>query len=109
MLRAKAEVMFTIEGRNYTGNSILRPAFKFSDGLSFSGDIISEHDEYFFNESYIVNIDFFTIEDEAFSALQSVLTKDMRLTIHEGRRILGFAKLLGYTYDATISERRAVG
>ena len=100
MLRAKAEIQFTLEGRNYRGSKHFRPVFKFGDGLLFSGTIVSEITEYVHNRSYTVDIEFFTVEDEAYNALQSVLLPGMGLTIQEGSRITGIATLLDFSYVA---------
>ena len=100
MLKAKAEIMFTLEGRNYSGNIHLRPAFSFGGGLLFSGAINSEHDEYLQGQPYLVDINFFTIEDEAYEAVKPLLKPELGLTIQEGKRILGVAKLLDFIYEA---------
>ena len=98
MLKAKAEIQFTLPDRTYHGNKHFRPVFRFGDGLLFSGTIIGDETEYAPNKKYIVDIDFFTIEDEAYSALQPLLKSGMGLTIQEGARITGIAKLVDYTY-----------
>ena len=100
MLKAKAEIQFTLQGRNYVGGKHFRPVFKFGDGLLFSGTVISNNDEYISNKEYTVDIDFFTIEDEAYHALQTILQPGMGLTIQEGSRITGIAILLDYSYVA---------
>jgi len=38
MLKAKGEIMFTVDGKNYISDQ-LRPAFMFAEGLLFSGNI----------------------------------------------------------------------
>ena len=100
MLRAKAEIQFTLQGRDYLGGKNFRPVFKFGDGLLFSGTVVSENDEYIHNKEYTVDIEFFTVEHEAYNALQSVLRPGMGLTIQEGARITGVATLLDYSYVA---------
>ena len=100
MLKAKAEIKFTLQGKNYAGGKHFRPVFRFSEGLLFSGTVISGDDEYVHNKVYEVDIDFFTVKDEAYRALQRVLKPDMGLTIQAGSRIIGIATLLDYSYDA---------
>ena len=100
MLKAKAEILFTLEGRSYSGKINLRPVFRFDEGLLFSGAIKSEHDEYLQGVKYGVDIDFFTIEDEAYEAVKPLLKPDMGVVIQAGRRILGIAKLLDFAYEA---------
>jgi hypothetical protein len=98
MLKAKAEVQFTLPDRIYHGSKHFRPVFRFGDGLLFSGTIIGDAIEYTPNKTYLVDIDFFTVEKEAYSALQPLLKTGMGLTIQEGSRITGIAKLLDFTY-----------
>jgi len=98
MLKAKAEIQFTLPGRTYHGSKHFRPVFRFGDGLLFSGTILSNETEYKPNKKYLVDIDFFTVEDEAYNTLKPLLKSDMGLTIQEGVRITGIAKLVDYTY-----------
>jgi len=99
MLKIKAEIIFTIEGKNYKNEKHpLSPAFRFANGLSFSGDIISEHAEYICNKKYIVDVVFFTIDGEAYEAIKPLLKKEMNLTISTARRILGFSKVLDFNF-----------
>jgi len=100
MLKARAEIQFTLQGRTYRGGKHFRPVFKFGDGLLFSGTVVSDNSEYVHNKAYTVDIEFFTVEDEAYYALQSVLQPGMGLTIQEGSRITGIATLLDYSYVA---------
>ena len=98
MLKANAEIMFTLEGRAYSGKINLRPVFSFGEGLLFSGAITSKYDEYLPMKSYDAEINFFTIKDEAYKAVKPLLKPDMKLTIREGKRIIGYSKLLDYVY-----------
>ena len=99
MLKTKAEIRFTLEGRNYTGELKLRPVFNFGEELLFSGVIKSDNKMYFYNKPYTVDIDFFTIEDEAYAAVQPLLQNGMNLAIQEGsNKIIGIAKLLDFEY-----------
>ena len=100
MLKARAEIQFTLQGRVYCGGKHFRPVFNFGDGLLFSGTVVSENDEYVHNRAYTVDIEFFTVEDEAYNALLPVLSSGMGLTIQEGSRITGIATLLDFTYVA---------
>ena len=99
MLTADAAIRFTLENKNYSVKP-LRVAFNFGPGLLFTGEIISEHPVYACNETYGVNIDFFTVEDDAYAALQSVLKPGMGVTMQAGSRILGTAELSNFVYDA---------
>ena len=99
MLSAKAVIKFTLEDRDYSAKP-LRVAFNFGPGLLFTGEIISEHAVYSYNELYGVNVDFFTVEDDAYTALQSVLMPVMGVTMQAGSRILGTAELSNLVYKA---------
>ena len=99
MLKAKAEIMFTLENKNYLNNTKLQPVFNFGEGLLFSGTIRSDDKEYFYKQKYEVDIDFFTIYGEAFEAVRPTLKPDMGLTMQAGKRILGMAKLIDYKYE----------
>ena len=106
MLKAKAEIQFTIDGRVFN-KKYFRPTFNFGNNLLFSGNLISDEDVYLHNQPYIVDIDFFTIEDEAFNALSSVLKSGMDFAIQEGaRKIVGIAKLLDYQYESARLKTR---
>jgi hypothetical protein len=98
MLNAKAEVQFTLPDRVYHGSKHFRPVFRFADGLLFSGTILSDTKEYAPNKTYLVDINFFTVEDEAYNALKPLLKAGMGLTIQEGSRITGIAKLVDFNY-----------
>ena len=99
MLTASADIRFTLENKNYSVKP-LRVAFNFGSGLLFTGEIISEHDIYFNNETYGVNIDFFTVEDDAYAALQSVLIPGIGVTMQAGSRILGTAEFHNFFYES---------
>jgi hypothetical protein len=98
MLRAKAEIQFTLEGKNYVPDNQFRIAFNFGEGLIFSGTIRSNHTEYLQGEKYLTDVEFFTVEDEAYFALQPLLTKGKTLSLCAGKRILGVAVLHDYSY-----------
>ena len=99
MLKAKAEIQFTIDGRVFN-KKYFRPIFNFGNNLLFSGNLISDEDVYLHNHPYTVNIDFFTIEDEAFNVICSILKSGMDLAIQEGaHKIVGIAKLIDYKYE----------
>ena len=98
MLKAKAEIQFTLPDRSYQSSKHFRPVFRFGDGLLFSGTVTGDVTEYSPNQKYLVDIDFFTIEDEAYSTLKPILKSGMGLTIQEGARITGIAKILDFVY-----------
>jgi len=101
MLNAKAEIMFTLEGRNFSGNEYpLRPTFRFGKGLLFSGNIISSDVEYLYNKKYLVDIEFFTIEEEGYTAIKPYLNKGVDLVMQEGSQIIGLAKLNSFSYSS---------
>jgi len=102
MLRANGEIKFTLEGRNYAGGRHLRPVFRFGEGLLFSGTIKSDSTEYLYNNVYTVDIEFFTVNDEAYAALIPVLADGLCLTIREGSRVIGIASLSNFEYDGAI-------
>jgi len=97
MLKAKGEVIFTLEGKNYTADQ-LRPAFMFAEGLLFTGGIKSDVDMYYQGQTYKVDVDFYTVEDEAYSILKPLIKEFMELAICSGKRILGKATLHDFTY-----------
>jgi hypothetical protein len=103
MLKAKAEIQFTIDGRKFD-KKYFRPTFNFGNNLLFSGNLISDDDIYLQNHPYIVEIDFFTVEDDAYRAINPVLKPGMYLAIQEGaHKIVGIAKLLEYRYEPETS------
>ena len=105
MLTARADIRFTLEGRSYSVKP-LRVAFNFGSGLLFTGEIISDHPVYSYNETYDVNVDFFTVEDDAYAALLPVLKPGMGITMQAGSRILGTAELSHFAYANAIGQER---
>ena len=99
MLKAKGEIQFTVEGKNYEASNQFRIAFKLGEGLLFSGSIISNVKEYVQGQTYSVDIEFFTVEDEAYSAIKPSLGNELDSVMCAGRKILGVAKLWGFEYD----------
>ena len=99
MLKAKGEIMFTLDGKNYTADQ-LRPAFMFSEDLLFTGGIKSDADMYYHGKTYDVNVEFFTVEDEAYNVLKPILRDYMDLAICSGNRFLGKAKLRDFEYTS---------
>ena len=97
MLKANAEIKFTLEGKDYSAKP-LRVVFNFGPGLLFSGEIISNHEIYQHNKSYNVNVDFFTIQDDSYAALKPVLEPKMGVVMQAGSRILGIAELNNFEY-----------
>ena len=98
MLVANAEIKFTLEEKSYSAKP-LWVAFNFGPGLLFTGEIVSEHTTYSYNETYGVNVNFFTVEDEAYNALQSVLVPGLGVTMQAGSRILGTAQLSNFVFS----------
>ncbi|MCL2046873.1 MAG: hypothetical protein FWG88_10880 [Oscillospiraceae bacterium] len=100
MLLAKAEIIFTLSDKNYIARKDFRVPFNFGEDLLFSGNIISNHQEYINNEKYLVSIEFFTIEGEAYDAVKHLLLPGSTIAMQAGSRLLGKAKLLEFDYVA---------
>lgn len=106
MIIAKAEITFFDLDRNSSGyegicaKKILRPAFNFGENLLFSGTVESDGiiETYIFEKIYVVQVQFPTIEGEAYQAIKHLIKIDMNLDIQNGSRIIGKAKLLHYIY-----------
>ena len=107
MLTANANIRFTIEGKNYSAKP-LRVVFSFGPGLLFSGDIISDHPVYECNEVYNVKIDFFTIQDDSYAALQPVLSDNMEVIMRAGYQILGIAELSDFKYKPNANSKNLI-
>lgn len=99
MLSAKGEIVFTLAGNNYTASDHFRVTFSFGNGMLYSGTIKSKYYEYLEGQTYDVDIDFFTIEDEAFFQLKPILEEKMDTVMCAGSRILGTANLTNFVYD----------
>ena len=100
MLKAKAEIIFTLSDKNYTAREDFRVPFNFGEDLLFSGNIKSNHEEYVFNKKYFVEVEFFTIEGEAYEAVKHLLKVGSTIAMQTGSRLLGKAKLLELNYVA---------
>ena len=99
MLKAKAEIQFTLEGREFV-NKYIRPIFNFGEGLLFSGNIKSNQKVFKPQQRYAVDIDFFSIEDEAYDAVKPLLKDEMDLAIQEGAyRVIGIANITNFVYE----------
>lgn len=106
MLTIKAKIIFfSPEESSSTSDgicakNILRPAFNFGEELLFSGTIISdnENEQYLYKSTYVVNVKFPTIDNEAYEAIQPLIKIGMDLAIQNASRIIGESKLLDYTY-----------
>jgi hypothetical protein len=99
MLKGQVKIKPTMKGKSYEAHDHLRLAFSFGEGLIFTGAIKGEDTVYKCGETYTV--DFVTVDDdEAYSMLQPVLKNGMNLSICEGKRIVGVAQLLNYSYQA---------
>jgi len=100
MLKAKGEIVFTLENKNYTADQ-LRPAFMFAEGLLFTGGIKSNNDMYYQGQTYDVDVEFYTVENEAYTILKPLLKDFMELVICSGKRVLGKAVLHDFIYINT--------
>ena len=101
MLKVKTTIQFTLEGKNRAGGDRLCAAFNFGNDLLFTGRVGNDGDVFLFNNEYSVDVVFFTVDAEAYTLLQPVLAEGMDLAIHEGKRIIGIAKLLEFSYIVT--------
>ena len=99
MLRAKGEIMFTLAGSNYTASNHFRVAFSFGEGMLYSGTIKSEYDEYCQGQTYRVDIEFFTVEDEAYELIKPVLAEEVDTVMCAGSKLLGVATLTDFYYE----------
>jgi len=100
MLKIKAEIMFTIPNQSYSGRQYpLRPTFNFGKGFLFSGTIKSAYNEYLYGQIYFVDVEFPTIECEAYDCIQHLVKIGMNLVIQIGLRIIGTAKLIDFVYE----------
>jgi len=99
MLRAKGEIEFTLEGSDYSASEHFRVAFSFGNGLLFSGTIKSNSDRYLQGQIYHVDVEFFTIEDEAYELVKPYLIDALDTVMCAGSRVLGLAKLTEFVYE----------
>ena len=99
MLKVKAKIKITAENKNRAGGDRFCAAFNFGDDLLFSGRVGENGDRFLYNEEYETDVAFFTINEEAQNLVRPVLKKGMNMAIHEGKRILGIAKVLDFTWD----------
>lgn len=106
MLSIAADIIFftpkstTIELDGIPSSIILRPAFKFDEGLLFSGTIKNDglFEKYLYDNSYKVKIEFPTIEAEAYAEVQQLLKKGVNLSIQNASKIIGKATILDFYY-----------
>lgn len=107
MLITRVKIMFfspkgsSSESDGICAKNILRPAFNFGEGLLFSGTIKdnSENEKYLYQSSYLVEVEFPTIEEEAYEAIQPLIKVGMSLKIQNASRVIGEGKLLDYIYN----------
>ena len=83
MLKAKTAIKFTLEGKNRAGGDRLCAAFNFGNNLLFTGRVGNDNDMFLFNNEYSVDVDFFTVDAEAYTLLQPVLAKGMDISTME--------------------------
>jgi len=100
MLKAKAKIRFTVNGKDYIAHDRFDVAFRFGEGLLFSGRISGETDAYLNKRDYNVDVAFFTIDnDEAYSMVEHTLNDNARFPICAGRKIIGDALMYDFIYD----------
>ena len=107
MLTIKAKIMFFNPKDSFTRNggistkNTLRPAFKFGEGLLFSGTIKNgtENEKYLYQTIYVVEVELPTIGNEAYKAIQPFIKIGMYLNIQTASKIIGEAKILEYKYS----------
>jgi hypothetical protein len=101
MLKGKVRMTPMLYGKNYKNHPHLRLCFLFGDdvkGFRLTGGVRSSCAEFLQGETYDVDVEFFTVIDDAYSKLKPILKKGMRLAICEGRKIVGDAQLLDFKY-----------
>ncbi|MCL1998565.1 MAG: hypothetical protein FWG65_07355 [Turicibacter sp.] len=102
MLKAKAKIRFTREGKTYEGDEKgekLRPAFNFGDDFLFSGAIVSKAKEYTPNQNYDVEILFFTIyEKESYDIVKPLMFVGKEMAMQAGKWIIGIAEIKDYAF-----------
>ena len=107
MLLIIAEIIFYRTERTdpnkkgYSTKYILRPAFNFGRNLLFSGSIknTSNVEVYLYNEKYEVDVEFPTIEDEAYEFVQPLLEIGKLITIQNASLVIGEAVILSFEYS----------
>jgi hypothetical protein len=104
MLKAKANIQFTLENKDYDAHDRFWVAFKLGEDLLFSGAIKSSHSEYKYNTPYNVDVEFFTIDnDEAYELVTPSLKEGMNAVMCAGRRIIGQSTLTNLEYAPLLS------
>jgi|SRR3989339_772311 len=107
MLKIIARIIFFetetnhLDMKGYSTKYILRPAFNFGEGLLFSGSIKNNLnvDMYLYNEKYQVDVEFPTIEDEAYEFVQPLLEIGKLITIQNASLVIGEAVILSFEYS----------
>ena len=106
MLVATAEIIFYKLNENSSiddgldVSNALRPAFNFGEDLLFSGTIKNDGSvqKYLYEKEYVIEVEFPTIEDEAYEVVKPLIKIGMDLNIQTGSKTIGKAKLLEYVY-----------
>lgn len=106
MLIVKAEIVFFklneegVDEGGINAKIALRPAFSFGDDLLFSGIIENDSNTktYLVERKYVVKVEFPTIEDEAYEAIEPLLESEKIIDIQNRSRKIGEAKLFEYQY-----------
>ena len=99
MLKAKALITFTLQGKDYDAHDRFDVAFRFDKELLFSGRIRSKNSEYINGKEYEVDISFFTIDtDENYNKIKHLLKPDSLFSMCAGSRIIGMANMLDFKY-----------
>ena len=98
MLKAKANIRFTLENKDYDAHDRFWVAFKLGEDLLFSGAIKSAYPEYKYDTPYDVDVEFFTIDGEAYELVTPSLSEGMSAVMCAGRRIIGQSILTNIEY-----------
>ncbi|MFD2334599.1 hypothetical protein ACFSR7_35600 [Cohnella sp. GCM10020058] len=101
MLLLKAKVMFEGHKNNLSTKIALRPGVNFGNGLIFSGDIKpigGVGDFLVLNEWYEVDIEMFTVEEEAFQAIGHLVKNGNPIVFQVGNRKVGRGEIIEYLY-----------
>ncbi|MDI4647982.1 hypothetical protein [Cohnella hashimotonis] len=101
MLLLKAKVMFGGLENNLSTKIALMPGVNFGNGLTFSGIIkpIGDVGDFLFlNEWYEVDIEMFTINEEAFPAICHLVKEGNPIDFQVGSRKVGKGEIMEHLY-----------
>ncbi|MFS1513023.1 hypothetical protein VQL36_11390 [Chengkuizengella sp. SCS-71B] len=107
MLILEAEIYFDKPNENpkalpndLSTKILIRPAINFGNDLLFSGQIETDKNIEVIKRGklYKVTIDMFTVEDEAYDAINHLVYKGSRFKLQSASRVTGKGKILDFIY-----------